>query len=318
MSRVVTGSDVWPTIAKLLANGGPRRCAVAYLGADAGDLLSSLRRGDLVICDASPRALKTGATHPAALRALVDRHVTVRSRPHLHAKVYISGADAFVGSANASATAVKNDEAGVLVTGARAVADLAAYVDGLATAEGTTKVDDTFIQLAEKLYRPPVGGAGHGAGGPAGRTLWFQSYGDEPPKSVVQAAEQQRGAWGSAPGDVSATLDYSWGSKGAWSIGGMCVWIARGCGDATTWLAEPPAVCVHRHPVGGSSRQWVYWWRTPAAKPIKWSRLRQHVLTHAGVSLDADGSTRSATAVDAVFDLFKLSRTETAGDKHIA
>ncbi|MDP9435980.1 MAG: hypothetical protein M3P93_12630 [Actinomycetota bacterium] len=33
------------------------------------------------------------------------------------------------------------------------MSDLAAYVDTLATAQDTTRVDDGFIELAEKLYR---------------------------------------------------------------------------------------------------------------------------------------------------------------------
>jgi len=229
----------------------------------------------------------------------------------------MSAAAAFVGSANASATAVKNDEAGVLVTGQRAVAELAAYIDGLATARDSTRVDDTFIDLAEKLYRPPTGG-GRRTPQLLGQRLSFHSYGDEQPKSVVKAAENQRAALDSPIDDGSATLEYSWAPKGEWSTRAMCVWVARAARDASSWQAEPPAACVYRHPVGGSSKQWVYWWRTPAAPPVRWGTLRQQVLTHTGVGIKLDWSTRAPGIAEAVFNIFELSRSEAAGEDNIA
>ncbi len=143
--------------------------------------------------------------------------------------------------------------------------------------------------------------------------MWFYTYGDEPPKSVVKAAEVQRAAWSGPADDASATLDYSWGTEGAWAKGAMCVWVARCRGtDASKWLAEPPAVFVHREPVGGGSQQWLYWWRTPAATSMKWGELRQHVLTHSGVRVEIDRSTRVPSALDAVFSAFHLTPTEAA------
>ena len=87
VSGVVTSADVWPAIAKVLAPAGRKLAAVAFLGADAPDLLASLRAGDLLVCDASPHALTAGATHPDALDALLTHGVDVRSLPHMHAKV---------------------------------------------------------------------------------------------------------------------------------------------------------------------------------------------------------------------------------------
>lgn len=320
MTRAVTGRAVWPTIAELLAAGGPRLCAVAYLGKDAPDLLSSLGRGDVLVCDASPAALKSGATSPLALRALIDRKVTVRSRPHLHAKVYLSAAGAFVGSANASATSVRNHEAGVLLRSPRESAALAAYVEELATAQDATTVDEAFLELAEKLYRPPAGGGG-GSHVPQARKLWFHAYdGKEAPAAVAKAAKRQRPIVdaGGMPVEAAATIDYSWGPRNAWPLQVMCVWVARDGHDEDTWQAAPPSVCIYREAVGGRSQQWLYWWRTPAAESLDWGTLRQRVLTHTGVRLELDTATRAIDAVDAVYAAFDLRQDHSAGDEQIA
>src|SRR3954470_4668773 len=106
MSRIVTRSDVWPAIEDFLRGSRRKLVATAFLGADAPDLLSALEGGDLLVCNASRRTLKAGATSPAALKAFLDAGVTVLSHQRLHAKIYVGDHAAFVGSANASASSV--------------------------------------------------------------------------------------------------------------------------------------------------------------------------------------------------------------------
>src|SRR4051794_33635437 len=91
VSRIVTGAGVWPAITAVLKTRKRKLVAVAFLGSDAPDLLATLGREDLLVCDASRRALKSGATSPDALQVFLDRGVRVRSHPRLHAKIYISG-----------------------------------------------------------------------------------------------------------------------------------------------------------------------------------------------------------------------------------
>lgn len=64
----------------------------------------------MIVCDASQRALRSGSTHPAALAGLYKRKLRLLSKPGLHAKVFVVGNAAFVGSANASA-----NSAGLLI-----------------------------------------------------------------------------------------------------------------------------------------------------------------------------------------------------------
>lgn len=76
----VTGTDVWPAILTFL-EGAPSRklVASAFIGSEGATLLHSLGRGDLLICNASPAALRQGSTYPSALRTLHTRGVTIRS-----------------------------------------------------------------------------------------------------------------------------------------------------------------------------------------------------------------------------------------------
>lgn len=62
----------------------------------------------------------------------------------------------------------------------------------------------------------------------------------------------------------------------------------------------------------------VYWWHIPAAEPIPWEKFRQTVLQSTGVRLKLEGSTRVDQAIDAVFQIFGLTRDEAASADLIA
>jgi hypothetical protein len=64
--------------------------------------LLDLRRGDILVCDASELSVKTGRTDPKVLLAYLRRGVSVWSQPGLHAKAIARGQVAVVGSANSS------------------------------------------------------------------------------------------------------------------------------------------------------------------------------------------------------------------------
>jgi hypothetical protein len=64
--------------------------------------LLDMRRGDILVCDASELSVKTGQTDPKVLLAHVRKGVSVWSHPGLHAKAIVRGQVAVVGSANSS------------------------------------------------------------------------------------------------------------------------------------------------------------------------------------------------------------------------
>lgn len=148
MPTTFTGGAVWDAVTAACRTRGPRVAAIAYLGPDAPRLLP-LKKGDLLYCNASDQALLTRATSPDALAAYLDRGVTVRSCPTLHAKVLVTATHAVVGSANASANSTRLTEA-VIVTTDRSVRNAAAR---FARNPGRWEtVDKRFLQMARQLW----------------------------------------------------------------------------------------------------------------------------------------------------------------------
>ena len=153
MSTVFITQDLWPQLTKAV-RGSRQSCAVAvaYFGAGASGLLPLPRNSRLVV-DASERAVASGQTCPADLSKLGKRGVKVYSVPNLHAKVFVLGSAAFIGSANVSnRSASQLVEAVIRTTEPSAVRDARKFVRDHCLHELTPTV---LKQLAE-LYRPPL------------------------------------------------------------------------------------------------------------------------------------------------------------------
>ena len=104
MKTHVGGEAAWSAITRAVARSrGTVYAAIGYVGMAAPDILP-LKRGDVLICDASPGTVAAGATRPEPLATYLRRGVEVWSLEGLHAKTIVLPGRAFVGSANASAT----------------------------------------------------------------------------------------------------------------------------------------------------------------------------------------------------------------------
>jgi hypothetical protein len=97
MNRLLS-HDLWTAISRLGKNA-VKRAAIAYVSNDARLQFSD---GDLLICDASILAIKTGQTSAHVLKRAHDRGASVMSLPGLHAKVILLNDKAVIGSANMS------------------------------------------------------------------------------------------------------------------------------------------------------------------------------------------------------------------------
>ena len=153
MSSEFLTAEIWSQITKAV-KGSRQRCAVAvaYFGKGA-DRLLPLAKGSRLVVDASERAVASGQTYPGALLRLVKSGVTVYSVPNLHAKVFVIGGTAFVGSNNASGRSASHlIEAATRTTDSAAVLAARQFVSDLCLHELTPKV---LRQLA-RLYRPPL------------------------------------------------------------------------------------------------------------------------------------------------------------------
>ena len=120
-----------------------------YVGKGAADLLR-LGRGDILLCSLTLENSRAGSVVPSELRRLARRGVRLYTRADLHAKVFLLGSRAIVGSANFSKHSRDClDEAGVLVT---ARAEVTAIREWFAM-RFAEPVESEWLATCEKAYR---------------------------------------------------------------------------------------------------------------------------------------------------------------------
>jgi hypothetical protein len=152
MDRLLTG-DVWKQVAPKANTARRRRFAVAYVSAD-GHL--ALKRDDILICAASDRAIHARETSARILQRLFRRHVELRSRPDLDAKVAVFGRYAVAGSCNMSGAAANDlTELALLTDRQQLVGQATAFIHQLR--ETSHKVDGRVIRriLKIRVHRGP-------------------------------------------------------------------------------------------------------------------------------------------------------------------
>ncbi len=150
-TRLIT-DDLWPSLTRGIRScKRPCQVAVAYLGQGAAQMLP-LPKGSRLVVDASDRTVKQGLTCPAELLKLHKKGVEIFSVMNLHAKVYVAGKGAFIGSAN-----VSKNSAGTLIetllhtTESQAVKDARQFVADLCL----ESLGPERLKELGKIYRPP-------------------------------------------------------------------------------------------------------------------------------------------------------------------
>ena len=152
---------IWKEItAAVKGRRGKAFVAVPYFG-KAGCSLLPLEEEDTLVVNASEAAVRSGQTYPQGLRKLLNQGVRLYSLDNLHAKVYVLGSLAFIGSSNASSRSSEGlEEAVVRVRDPRVVRDAREYVQGLCV----RLLVHRDLDRLEKLYRPPrIAGSGRRA-----------------------------------------------------------------------------------------------------------------------------------------------------------
>jgi hypothetical protein len=153
MDKLLT-DNVWAQIAKELKLAKRRLAAVAYVTSDRH---LKLIRNDILVCDASDTAIKTGQTSATILQSLARKGVEVWSRSDLHAKAAVFGRFALIGSSNLSASSENNlTELSLLTDSGQIVAQIRAFIYGLR--ETSEKVDDDFLARILNLNVSPQKG----------------------------------------------------------------------------------------------------------------------------------------------------------------
>jgi len=151
MDTILTG-NIWKQVAPQAKAAKRRLVAVAYVST-AGQL--AFKRNDVLICDASDRAIGGGETSARLLEALARRGVEIRSRPDLHAKIAVLGSHALIGSCNLSvASAEALTELALFTDRKTVVAQATAFIHALR--ESSDEIDGTFLRRILKIKVRPA------------------------------------------------------------------------------------------------------------------------------------------------------------------
>jgi len=141
MEKIVI-NNVWTQVTRLLKKRDNKIAAIAYVS--KGTPLE-FAGGDVLVCDASDQAIKSGETDAATLKRFLNYGAELYSCPNLHAKILISGNSVIIGSANLS-TSSENYllEASLITTRSQIRSQVSALIHNIIKA--STLIDDAFIR----------------------------------------------------------------------------------------------------------------------------------------------------------------------------
>ena len=158
MNRFHGDKSVWPIIKSQIKSTKKSQqifVAIAYVGVDAAEIMP-LRRGDVLVCNASDAAVKQGSTSARALGTFLNRGVQIFNEPRLHGKVVTFPKRVFVGSANVSTRS--RDvlyEAVLETTDPKTIGSSLKFVQRLAKKVSQINHDDVKRLLTLPIVKPP-------------------------------------------------------------------------------------------------------------------------------------------------------------------
>jgi hypothetical protein len=291
MDRFI-GGRVWPDITKASKNRSGRGwIAVPYFSRGAVGKLH-LRSGDVLVVNASKRAVESGQTHPESLLRLIRRGISVYSNESLHAKVYVFGRSALVGSANASASSSETlTEAMILTTRTKVVSVARSFVAEACLHPLTA----TVVERLATFYRPPR--KSHRSKSRRGRQsprAWIELMElSEPPREVATAMRNGNGVANRKRKSKLLKLDrYWWPGKCPHRVGDIIYQIQEGPRGGQ--LFNPPGRVVHRVVCATKrGRQSIVFLEMSPGRPLPLARVskslprtRRSILGRAGLVRD--------------------------------
>ena len=128
MNRLLL-KHLWPEIFRISQKAHRTYAAIAYFSNNAN---LKLRKGDILIVNASSYAIKMGVTSAHLLHKLHMQGVTIYNREPLHAKVLVIDQQAVIGSANASQSSIGMDEAAIITDDPIVVSQMRSFIHQLA------------------------------------------------------------------------------------------------------------------------------------------------------------------------------------------
>jgi len=188
--------SVWQRLQELSKRHGRAYVAVPFIGQGAARRLA-LRRGDILVTRFDEPTIRAGQVHPKEILTFLRRGVDVHAVSNLHAKVFVFGRTAVVGSTNASKASVDElIEAGLETSEHDAVRACRRFIESL---RGEV-VEPEFAKSLLPLY-PAERGRSRGPGrrpptaSPRQSPLWavrvYSGSWDEEDYAAQNAAQQK-------------------------------------------------------------------------------------------------------------------------------
>jgi hypothetical protein len=164
----------------------PCKAAVPYF-AKGGHRLLPLSRGSKIVVNASESTVRSGLTSPLDLLLMMRRGVRVFSNEKLHAKVFLFGKTAFIGSNNVSHNSAKNlIEATIRTNDPSVIKEVDKFVTDLFIYELTPE----HVKELSRIYNPPKFQGVFRRRRTSKRSKW--SYIDQPLIKVVKLVDRDR------------------------------------------------------------------------------------------------------------------------------
>ncbi len=140
MDRVIT-NNVWRQVAEFIGKREKKIAAIAYVSKGTPLLFG---KGDILVCDASDQAIKTGETDARMLGDFLKGGAILYCCPNLHAKLLVSGDWVVIGSANLSASSQSVlVEASLITTKPQIKSQVRAFIHELQRT--SIPIDEQFI-----------------------------------------------------------------------------------------------------------------------------------------------------------------------------
>jgi len=171
MDRILT-DNVWKQVASFARSCKRRSAALAYVS--TGNYVC-FRKGDILVCDASDAAIKSGETSATVLAKYHRRGVELYSRAGLHAKVLVMGSRVLIGSSNLSQSSAQQLREATLLTSRLTVISQAKAFVHLAKNEAEG-IDSAFIERILKIRvkrRRPISAPGRRKPKILGSRFWI-------------------------------------------------------------------------------------------------------------------------------------------------
>jgi hypothetical protein len=296
MTTRLHADRIWSTLTTATRQcRGQAVAAVPYFG-KSGHRLLPLRAGDTLVVNAGKAAVASGQTSPEALRKLSRKRVRLFSCEHLHAKVFVFGRTAYVGSANVSAHS--RDvlaEAIVETNDPVAVRDAIRFITGLCT----TPIGTTELAKLDGIYREPRihGGqrkTSRAARRSSPRVFLSQITQEELPpgfQSVSEEGESRAEALREHPDSV---LDHFWHSGfSPFKRGDTVIQVVKVSNDSNTlWIYTPGVVTVRMARVCQGKKKTFVYLELPSLRRFRFETIKKRLGRGSRKRLERDGLLR--------------------------